>query len=103
MRRALQSASPEAANWRQRLYETNDSVIAASRSVVDKLAGVLERIHGDGVKTTEESAVKAGAHYIAPPVPFDAFSITSGRIVTGANPASAHIKVVAAIEAFETV
>jgi D-lactate dehydratase len=69
----------------------------------DKLAGVLERIHGDGVKTTEESAVEAGAHYIAPPVPFDAFSITSGRIVTGANPASAHITVVAAIEAFEKV
>jgi putative intracellular protease/amidase len=67
----------------------------------DKLAGVLDRIHGDGVKTTEESAVNAGAHYIAPPVPFDAFSITSGRIVTGANPASAHITIVAAIEAFE--
>jgi putative intracellular protease/amidase len=62
---------------------------------------VLERIHGDGVKTTEESAVNAGAHYIAPPVPFNAFSVTSGRIVTGANPASAHITVVAAIEAFE--
>jgi D-lactate dehydratase len=69
----------------------------------DKLAGVLERIHGDGVDTTEESAVKAGAHYVAPPVPFDAFSITSGRIVTGANPASAHITVLAAIEAFENV
>jgi putative intracellular protease/amidase len=69
----------------------------------DKLAGVLERIHGDGVDTTEESAVKAGAHYVAPPVPFDAFSITSGRIVTGANPASAHITVLAAIEAFENI
>jgi putative intracellular protease/amidase len=69
----------------------------------DKLAGVLGRIHGDGVKTTEESAVEAGAHYIAPPVPFDPFSITSGRIVTGANPASAHITVLAAIEAFDKV
>jgi putative intracellular protease/amidase len=69
----------------------------------DQLAGVLDRIHGDGVKTTEESAVEAGAHYIAPPVPFDPFSITSGRIVTGANPASAHITVLAAIEAFDKV
>jgi putative intracellular protease/amidase len=69
----------------------------------DKLAGVLERIHGDGVYTTEESAVKAGAHYVSPPVPFDPFSITSGRIVTGANPASAHITVLAAIEAFDNV
>jgi D-lactate dehydratase len=69
----------------------------------DKLAGVLGKIHGDGVRTTEESAVKAGANYVAPPVPFEAFSITSGRIVTGANPASAHITVVAAIEAFDKV
>ncbi len=67
----------------------------------DKLAGVLEKIHGDGVKTTEESAVSAGGHYVPPPAPFDAFSLTSGRIVTGANPASAHITAAAAIEAFE--
>jgi putative intracellular protease/amidase len=67
----------------------------------DKMAGVLDRIHGDGVKTTEESAGIAGAHYVAPPLPFDAFSITSGRIVTGANPASAHITVAAAIQVFE--
>jgi putative intracellular protease/amidase len=69
----------------------------------DKLAGVLNRIHGDGVKTTEESAGIAGAHYVAPPLPFDAFAITSGRVVTGANPASAHITIVAAIEAFENI
>jgi putative intracellular protease/amidase len=43
----------------------------------------------------------AGARYVAPPSPFDAFSITSGRVVTGANPASVHITVAAAIEAFE--
>jgi putative intracellular protease/amidase len=67
----------------------------------DRMAGVLDKIHGDGVKTTEESAVLAGAHYVAPPAPFDPFSVTSGRVVTGANPASAHITVLAAIEAFD--
>jgi putative intracellular protease/amidase len=67
----------------------------------DRLAGVLSKIHEDGVKTTEESAVSAGADYQAPPEPFSPFSVSSGRIVTGANPASANITAVAAIEAFE--
>jgi putative intracellular protease/amidase len=67
----------------------------------DRLAGVLDKIHGDGVNTTEESAVLAGARYIAPPIPFDAFLVSSGRIVTGANPASAHVTVLAAITAFD--
>jgi putative intracellular protease/amidase len=67
----------------------------------DKMAGVLDKIHGDGVKTTEESAVLAGARYVAPPTPFEAFSVSSGRLVTGANPASAHITVLAAISAFD--
>jgi D-lactate dehydratase len=62
---------------------------------------LLAKIHEDGVKTTEESAVIAGADYVPPPTPFEAFYITSGRIVTGANPASAHITARAAIEAFE--
>lgn len=67
----------------------------------DSMAGVLPKIHEDGVKTTEESAVSAGADYVAPPEPFGPFSVSSGRIVTGANPASAHITAAAAIEAFE--
>lgn len=67
----------------------------------DKMAGVLDKIHGDGVNTTEESAVLAGARYVAPPMPFEAFSVSSGRIVTGANPASAHITALAAISAFD--
>jgi putative intracellular protease/amidase len=67
----------------------------------DRLAGVLSKIHEDGVKTTEESAVLAKADYKAPPEPFGPFSVSSGRIVTGANPASARITAAAAIEAFE--
>jgi putative intracellular protease/amidase len=67
----------------------------------DEMAGVLDRIHADGARTTEESANLAGAIYLAPPEPFGPYSVTAGRIVTGANPASAHITAVAAVEAFE--
>jgi putative intracellular protease/amidase len=67
----------------------------------DRLAGVLPKVREDGVKTTEESAISAGADYMAPPEPFGPFLVSSGRIVTGANPASAHITVAASIEAFE--
>ncbi|NKJ38475.1 molecular chaperone Hsp31 [Rhizobium sp. SG570] len=69
----------------------------------DKLAGVLDKIHDDGVLTTEESAVKAGGRYVAPPAPFDDFSVTSGRLVTGANPFSARSAAAAAIVAFEAL
>ena len=69
----------------------------------DRMAGVLDRIHSDGVKTTEESAVSAGANYVAPPEPFGPFSVSTGRIVTGANPASAHITAAAAIKAFDNL
>ncbi len=69
----------------------------------DKLAGVLDKIHEDGVLTTEESAVKAGGLYVAPPAPFDDFSVTSGRLVTGANPFSARSAASAAIAAFDAL
>jgi putative intracellular protease/amidase len=86
--------------------QTGKSIIAGKQvtgfsTEGDRIAGVLDRIHGDGVKTTEESAGIAGARYVAPPTPFEAFFVTSGRVVTGANPASAHITAAAAIEAFE--
>lgn len=69
----------------------------------DKMAGVLEKIHEDGVMTTEESAVSAGGRYVAPPAPFDDFVVTSGRLVTGANPFSARSTATAAIKAFEAL
>lgn len=37
---------------------------------------------------------------VSPPGPWDAFTQTDGRIVTGANPASAHVTAVAAVEAY---
>lgn len=69
----------------------------------DQKAGVLAKIREDGVMTAEESAVLAGANYRAPPEPYDNFVVSSGRLVTGANPASAHSAGVAAVAAFEAL
>lgn len=38
---------------------------------------------------------------VSPPGPWDAFTITDGRVVTGANPASAHVTAEAAVVAFD--
>jgi hypothetical protein len=38
---------------------------------------------------------------VAPPGPWDSFTQTDGRIVTGANPASAHATAVAAVKAYD--
>ncbi|KAJ0106949.1 chaperone protein HSP31 [Diaporthe amygdali] len=62
--------------------------------------GVLETIKSWKRPTIEASAADSGATYVSPPGPWDAFTQTDGRIVTGANPASAHVTAVAALEAF---
>ncbi|OLN83303.1 Glyoxalase 3-like protein 1 [Colletotrichum chlorophyti] len=62
--------------------------------------GVLETIKSWGRPTIEASAASAGAVYIPPPGPWDAFTHTDGRIVTGANPASAAVTAEAAVGAF---
>jgi len=66
----------------------------------DRLAGLLPKIHDDGARATEESAILAGANCKVPPEPFGPYTVSSGRIVTGANPARAHITAAAAIDAF---
>lgn len=38
---------------------------------------------------------------VAPPGPWEAFAHTDGRIVTGANPASAHVTAQEAVKAFD--
>lgn len=67
----------------------------------ERLAGVLERIEADGVLTIENNAAEAGATYVGPPSPFADFTITNGRIVTGANPFSAYSTAYGAIAAFD--
>ena len=51
--------------------------------------------------TIEEGAAAAGATYIAPAGPWDAFTIVDGRLVTGVNPQSATKTAEEAVKAFE--
>ncbi|OJI79304.1 hypothetical protein ASPTUDRAFT_59405 [Aspergillus tubingensis CBS 134.48] len=51
--------------------------------------------------TVEASAASYGATYVSPPGPLNAFTITDGRVVTGANPASTHVAAEAAVAAFD--
>ncbi|PLB48620.1 class I glutamine amidotransferase-like protein [Aspergillus steynii IBT 23096] len=63
--------------------------------------GVLGTIQSWDRPTIEASAASSGATYISPAGPWDAFTITDGRIVTGANPASAHVTAEASVKAFQ--
>lgn len=51
--------------------------------------GVLPTIESWNRPTIEKMAADLGATYVAPPGPWDSFTVTDGRVVTGANPASA--------------
>jgi len=64
---------------------------------------VLEKIKSDNVATIEEGAAKVGAKYVSPQTPFEDFSLTDGRIVTGANPASAKSTAEKAVQAFNSL
>jgi len=63
--------------------------------------GILDTIKSWDRPTIEAAAGSAGAKYIPPPTPWAAFAHTDGRIVTGANPASAQVTAEAAVQAFE--
>lgn len=63
--------------------------------------GVLDTIKSWNRPTIEQSAADLGATYVSPKGPWDAFTVTDGRLVTGANPASAEVTGEAAVEAFK--
>lgn len=63
--------------------------------------GVLPTIESWNRPTIEKMAKDLGAEYVSPPGPWDDFTITDGRIVTGANPASATSTAEAAVKAFD--
>jgi putative intracellular protease/amidase len=62
--------------------------------------GVLDTIKAWKRPTIEASAAALGAKYVSPPGPWDSFTQTDGRLVTGANPASASATAIAVVEAF---
>jgi D-lactate dehydratase len=49
---------------------------------------ILDKLREDGVVTVVEAVTAAGAFYSGSVGAFDDYSITSGRVVTGTNPAS---------------
>lgn len=65
--------------------------------------GVLDTIKSWNRPTIEAAAADAGAKYISPPGPWAAFEHTDGRLVTGANPQSAHVVSHAAVKAFDAL
>lgn len=64
---------------------------------------ILDKIKADKVPTIEAAAKSVNAKYVSPPQPFDDFTQTDGRVVTGANPASAHSTAAAAIKVFDSL
>jgi D-lactate dehydratase len=50
-----------------------------------------------------ERVSRAGADYSSPMQPFDDYSITAGRLVTGANPESARSTANRAVKAFNNL
>lgn len=65
--------------------------------------GVLPIIESWNAETIEKSAASCGATYVAPPGPWDSFAIADGRVVTGANPASAEATGEKIVEVFNTL
>jgi putative intracellular protease/amidase len=64
---------------------------------------VFEKLRSDKVLMVVERVSKAGADYSSPMHPFDDYSITAGRLVTGANPESARSTAERAVKAFNTL
>jgi putative intracellular protease/amidase len=61
---------------------------------------VWDKLKSDKVPPVVEAVSKAGAEYSSPMHPFDDYSITVGRLITGANPASARSAAERALKAF---
>jgi len=62
---------------------------------------VLEKLKSDGAKVVVDVVERAGAFYSSPMHPFDDYSITVGRLITGANPASARSTAERVVRAFD--
>ncbi|KAL0082414.1 class I glutamine amidotransferase-like protein [Phycomyces blakesleeanus] len=62
---------------------------------------VMDKLRSDKLNTVEKWMELSHAKYIAPPEPFNCFSKIDGRIVTGANPASAKLTAENAIKVFD--
>jgi D-lactate dehydratase len=62
---------------------------------------VWDKLKSDGVAPVVDAVTQVGANYSSPMHPFDDYSITAARLITGANPASARSAAERALKAFE--
>ena len=69
----------------------------------EQLLGILDQLNSDGVRMVPDLVADAGADYSSPMGAMDDYSITSGRLVTGTNPASAHSTAERAVMAFASL
>lgn len=65
------------------------------------LMGLDAKLKRDKLETVREVVVKLGGDYSAPPDPWADYSIADGKLVTGANPASARSTAVKAVAALK--
>ncbi|CAI4038380.1 hypothetical protein SMKI_04G7240 [Saccharomyces mikatae IFO 1815] len=75
--------------------------ITGFTDVGETMLGVDNIMKAKGLASVEDIAKKYGAKYLAPIGPWDDYSITDGKVVTGVNPASAYSTAVRSIEALE--
>jgi putative intracellular protease/amidase len=85
--------------------KTGKSIIAGKTVTGFTIEGeivlkVWDKLKSDKVPPVVEAVNNAGADYSSPMHPFDDYSITVGRLVTGANPASARSGAERALKAF---
>jgi len=64
---------------------------------------ILDKLRADNVLPIVEAVTKVGAFYSSPMGAFDDYSVTSGRVVTGTNPASARSAAERAVKAFASL
>jgi putative intracellular protease/amidase len=64
---------------------------------------VWEKLKSDKVIPVVDAVTKVGANYSSPMHPFDDYSITAGRVITGANPASARSAAERVVKAFNSL
>jgi D-lactate dehydratase len=62
---------------------------------------ILDKLRADNVVPVVEAVTKAGAFYSGAMGAFDDYSITSGRLTTGTNPASARSSAERAVKVFD--
>ncbi|MFE9325402.1 hypothetical protein ACIHDR_28840 [Nocardia sp. NPDC052278] len=88
--------------------KTGDSVIEGKTVTGFTIEGevalnVLEKLTDDKVAPVVEAVSNVEADYSSPMHPFDDYSMTAGRVITGANPASARSAAEWVVKAFDSL